>query len=193
MKIAKHIFLVTSLIISANTNAALIERLGGQAYYDDVSDLTWLADAAGAGTMTWDDAMTWASGLSVNGVTGWRLPEYVYPGTVNELSDLFYNTLGGSSGVPISISHNSNYDLFTNALSVRYWTSNIEYCLGNATPCGTLFNFGGGFTDSDPTYLTNYAWAVYTGDVGAVPVPAAVWLFVTGLVGLVSFARHNKA
>ena len=35
------------------------------------------------------------------------------------------------------------------------------------------------------------AWAVHTGDVSAVPIPAAVWLFGSGLIGLVSFARRN--
>ncbi|MCK5092950.1 MAG: VPLPA-CTERM sorting domain-containing protein, partial [Gammaproteobacteria bacterium] len=39
-----------------------------------------------------------------------------------------------------------------------------------------------------------YAWAVHDGDVGAsvVPVPAAVWLFGSGLIGLVGFARRKK-
>ena len=37
--------------ISISANAALIERLGGLAYYDTEADLTWLADAnAGAGS-----------------------------------------------------------------------------------------------------------------------------------------------
>jgi len=31
------------------------------------------------------------------------------------------------------------------------------------------------------------------GDVSAVPVPAAVWLFGSGLVGLVGIARRKKA
>ena len=37
------------------------------------------------------------------------------------------------------------------------------------------------------------AWAVQSGDVGAVPVPAAVWLFGSGLLGLVGVARRKKA
>ncbi|MGD2138480.1 MAG: JDVT-CTERM domain-containing protein [Gammaproteobacteria bacterium] len=46
-----------------------------QAYYDDVADLTWLADANAAGTtMNWHAATAWAAGLNINGVTGWRLP-----------------------------------------------------------------------------------------------------------------------
>ncbi len=47
-----------------------------EAYYDTVLDITWLADANAAGTtMTWADANTWAAGLDINGVTGWRLPD----------------------------------------------------------------------------------------------------------------------
>src|SRR3989344_3850600 len=46
-----------------------------EAYYDTVLNITWLANANYAGTaMTWANANTWASGLNINGVTGWRLP-----------------------------------------------------------------------------------------------------------------------
>lgn len=58
-------------------NAATFE-----AYYDTVLNVSWLADANFAmtsgydadGLMTWNEADTWASNLSVFGVTGWRLP-----------------------------------------------------------------------------------------------------------------------
>ena len=36
-----------------------------------------------------------------------------------------------------------------------------------------------------------FAWAVADGDIGAVPVPAAVWLFGSGLIGLVGLARRK--
>ena len=58
-------------------NATTIE-----AYYDTTLDISWVADANLAftsgfdadGRMAWADANTWAANLSVNGVTGWRLP-----------------------------------------------------------------------------------------------------------------------
>jgi hypothetical protein len=37
------------------------------------------------------------------------------------------------------------------------------------------------------------AWAVRDGDVSAVPVPAAVWLFGSGLLGLIGIAKRKKA
>jgi len=36
-----------------------------------------------------------------------------------------------------------------------------------------------------------YAWAVRSGDVSAVPVPAAMWLFGSGLLGLIGVARRK--
>ena len=38
----------------------------------------------------------------------------------------------------------------------------------------------------------NYAWVVQSGDVGAVPVPAAVWLFGSGLIGMIGLMRKKR-
>ena len=72
--------LCASLLISASgaANAALVERLGGLAYYDTDADLTWLADANYAftsgydadGRMTLADANAWVANLNIAGVTG---------------------------------------------------------------------------------------------------------------------------
>jgi len=128
------------LLISTNTQAALMERLGGLAYYDDVAELTWLADAnAAGGIMTWADANTWAANLDVAGVTGWRLPETVQPDvscayqynnvsygtncTGSEMGNLFYNVLGGHAGSEITMEHNANYNLFSNIQAPIYWSA----------------------------------------------------------------------
>ena len=196
MKNIKSTLLITSLALSTNVNAALIERLDGLAYYDDVHNLTWLANANPTGSrMTWQEAMDWAEGLSVNGVTGWRLPDYTHPFPgpyYNELQDMFYDTLGGTSGVPISVSHNANYDYFSNIMDDRYWTTATEtMCEGGQELCGVVFNMSRGITNSwNIEYSIGYAWAVYDGDV--VPVPAAVWLFGSGLIGLIGVARRKR-
>ena len=51
-KIIKNIIGIWGLVIITITaaNAALISRLDGQAYYDDVLDITWLTNANLAGT-----------------------------------------------------------------------------------------------------------------------------------------------
>lgn len=84
-----------------------------EAYYDTTLDITWLADANAAGTsMNWADANTWAAGLDVNGVTGWRLPTvapingstFQTNFTTNATSDRGYATSAGwlDTGVPVS-------------------------------------------------------------------------------------------
>jgi hypothetical protein len=195
-------------VITLPTQAALISVLGGQAYYDDVADLTWLANANAAGTtMTWAAANAWAASLDINGVTGWRLPDtlqpdascsnqssdtsYGYNCTGSEMGNLFYNVLGGVAGTSIDTTHNSNYDLFSNVQSFVY-RSSTEYA---PYPTDAWYlDFFNGLQDVAPKGFDNYfAWAVHSGNAGAVPVPAAVWLFSSGLLGLIGVARRKAA
>ncbi len=134
---------VAAFNASAALNGVLPATPGGsdfQAYYDDVADLTWLADANAAGAdMTWISAKNWAAGLNVAGITGWRLADtlqpdascdsqdasgsYGYNCTGSEMGNLFYNVLGGSAPSSITVVHNANYDLFSNVQADGYWTA----------------------------------------------------------------------
>ena len=206
MKIFKMAAITAALVVSTSANSALIERLGGLAYYDDVADLTWLADANYAqtsgfdadGRMYWVDANSWAAGLNVGGVDGWRLADTDpalsgYNQTGSEMGNLFYNVLGGVAGNSITTTHNANYDLFSNVQSLGYWSA-TEYApnTNNAWLFVTADDGGQGLQDVYGKYLSMHAWAVQSGDVSAVPVPAAVWLFGSGLVGLVGLARRKR-
>lgn len=91
----KSIFAVaaTLCLASVSADAALYSRLGGQAYYDDTLDITWMQDAALAvtnnfgvsgidaqGRMTWDTANSWIAAMNnanYLGVNTWRLPHMV--------------------------------------------------------------------------------------------------------------------
>ena len=58
------------------------------------------------------------------------------------------------------------------------------------------FSMNGGHQSNSsktPRLNGDYAWAVQSGDISAVPVPAAVWLFGSGLIGLAGFDRRKKA
>lgn len=213
-------------VVSFSADAALVSRLGGLAYYDDVADLTWLADANAAqtsgydtdGRMTWATASSWAAGLDVAGVTGWRLPDTIdvdndgptytnfYQGvdsgynitTHSELSNMFYNVLGNTasydtSGVATGCTA-PNYCLtntgpFSNLQSDFYWAR--EYA--PSTNGAWYFNMSSGFQLHLSKTDNLYAWAVQSGDVSAVPVPAAMWLFGCGLLGLIGVARRKSA
>lgn len=89
---------ITALLFAAGLLAALpaqaaLHDRGGGLIFDDVLNITWLADANYAktsghdsdGRMTWDNAMAWADNLvySVRNVdyTDWRLPTIVDTGT----------------------------------------------------------------------------------------------------------------
>ena len=206
-------YLLTAFLIASpfTANSALLERLGGLAYYDEDADLTWLADANASGTeMNWDDAIAWAESLDVNDVTGWRLPNAIQPDatcdtqtelspgligssgfncTGSEMGNLFYNVLDNSSG---SL---SNAGPFTDIQS-RYWT-------GTSVPHPYIvmgFDMSNGeqgfydYFESFPSVKsTENVWAVYDGDVSAVPVPAAVWLFGSGLICMIGLTSRKKA
>jgi hypothetical protein len=209
---------------TATSHAVLQSRLGGLAYYDTDANLTWLADVnavagsaydthiPGSGLMTWAVASTWAAGLGVDGVTGWRLPTtlqpdsgcdsqfdpggglaiqgYHYDCTASEMGNLFYNVLGGTARDSITTNHNDNYDLFSNIQSSYYWSS-TDYAPD--TDSAWYFVFDGGDQWNLGKGANTYAWAVHSGDVGAVPIPPALCLFGSGLLGLIGLARKKAA
>ena len=186
-------------VITLPSHAALTYVLGGQAVYDDVAKLSWTTNANINGLMTWDAANTWAQNLTVDGVGGWRLPTTLQPDlscdgqssgvsvgfncTGSEMGNLFYTVLGNTSG---SL---TNTGSFSNVQSNLYWSS-TEYA---PLPVSAwVFNFGNGSQQSDGKNGDNVAWAVQSGNVGAVPVPAAVWLFGSGLLGLIGVGRQRR-
>jgi len=87
---------------------------------------------------------------------------------------------------------------FTNLFSWYYWYDEPYVKEGQIDKHWT-FKFDSGVQGSPPVNpglnVNEYAWAVRAGDVLApVPVPAAVWLFGSGLLGLSAVARRkNKA
>ena len=168
------------------------------------------------GLMDWSTANAWAAGLNPygSGVTGWRLPtvtdtgasgcDFAYTGTdcgynvntaTGEMAHMFYTTLGNkayydTSGVgPQAGWGLTNTGLFSNVQSSSYW-SGTEYAPD--TSIAWHFAFNDGSQDPVSKVVGAYAWAVRPGDVAAVPVPAAAWLFGSGLLGLLGVARARR-
>jgi hypothetical protein len=149
------------------------------------------------GTMDWWGGQAWIGYLnktSYDGYSNWALPTTVsatfgFSQTGSQMGELFYNELGGVAGGSISTTHNANYNLFTNVQSNEYW-SGSEYAFN---PGGAwLFGTDGGVQVVGGKFNQLYAWAVRPGDVAAVPLPAAFWLFGSGLMGLLGLRRRGN-
>jgi len=117
---------------------------------------------------------------------------------VSEMGHMFYVTLGNlgacipnGGGSSTSCNTQTGFGLSNTAdfLNVQgdYW-SGSELNSGIAWK----FFFGNGSQGNFGKNTALFAWAVRSGDVSAVPVPAAVWLFGSGLMGLLGLARRKR-
>ena len=114
---------------------------------------------------------------------------------VSEMGHMYYVTLANlgfcDPGLPWCTEQSgwgaSNTGPFANAANFFFTT--------DAFNNPWLFNFSAGSKTPNAfgNFANVFAWAVHPGDVGSVPVPAAVWLFGSGFLGLISVARVNKA
>lgn len=209
-----------SLCMAGPADAYLASRLGGQAYYDDVLDITWLADANAAGTrLSWSAANAWAAGLNVEGVTGWRLPTLVdtgasgcnrsFSGTdcgfnaqtgtaattvYSELASLWYDTLGN---VPYFDTAGNPIPISARSTNHSGPFSNLEYDYWfdqEHVPYpddAYYFSVVSGDQNVDLKTELYSAWAVHSGDVGELPEPATAWLIVSGLIGMIGSTRRK--
>jgi hypothetical protein len=136
------------------------------------------------------------AGLTIGGIGGWRLPsaDVNGDGTVVDcfgggLADCADNEMGylyweeGVTGAAPGP--------FQNLEPGVYW-SGTELAPNPNNAWSFSFLSGIQFIDIK-NVNANFAWAVHSGDVSAVPIPAAVWLFGSGLLGLIGIARTRKA
>lgn len=164
----------------STANAVLESRLGGQAYYDTELNITWAADANINGAHDWWAQWIWASGLTIGGVSGWRLPS-AEGGFVNEMYFLYWNE-GITAATP---------GVFSNVQSSVYW-SGTE--LVEDRPYAFIFFFNSGYTLDDIKSYPHFAWAVHDGDVGAglVPEPEMYAMMFIGLLAMFGFIRLRQ-
>jgi hypothetical protein len=206
--------LAAAALLAANAHAALIDRGNGM-IYDNVLDITWLQDAKYAatsdgtdGTMYWDQALRWADELEYSGFTDWRLPsanlignsvfsndgstDYGYNVTRSEVGHLFYVDLQNDSGVgPVNASFidglTGQPKSFLNFEDDPFWYSE------GGVYTGWLFDARNGLQyGHEQGDARAYAFAVRDGDVATVPVPSAVWLLSSALIGLAGLARRKS-
>ncbi len=207
-------------LVSAGASQAALWDRGGGLIYDDVLDVTWLQDvnyavtsgAVSEGFNKWSDAMTWVDELeyydSVRGVTydDWRLPDTgdnPYSGwniKSSEMGYMYYINFGGTKNHyngPEFANGGDTDDMrsFLNLdTNYEYWTS-TEFSTPVADKWAYYFYFGSGYqgTEMKSYIFPSCAWAVRDGDVASVPVPGAVWLMGSGLLGFAGLRRKFKA
>lgn len=170
------------------------------------------------GLMDLVSAKTWVDNLVYGGYSDWRLAgnkpvngvsfnfNYSSNGSTDvgyniisvnaELSYMYYVNLGLVGSVsPSGVFQTSTYpyppSLVNNLQPYAYWSGSEPTSNPNNA---WMFHFwGGNQNDWNPRVNTYYSWAVRDGDVAAVPVPGAVWLFGTGLVGLLGLKRRGNS
>lgn len=178
-----------ALISATGANAALVASADGKSVYDTDTKSTWLSNVNLANTNTFG-----VSGINANGSMGWYVAQN-WIGAMNAVNYLGYNdwrlpTYTGNEITNLLL----NTSLFSNIQSGHYWTSNWwdmgpdawGYPQGIAI---STFNFSNNVTNYDPSWYNNYSLAVRSDPV---PVPIALWLFGSGLIGLAGVAGIKK-
>jgi hypothetical protein len=192
--------------ITVSANAALFSRLGGAAAYDDVLDITWLTDAdLSGGNADWGTQVTWAANLNTLGFDDWRLASMSVTAGVpdagpqtsidscttgvacptNELGHMYDFNMGDTGGDKTG-THTIG-DVTLTDVQATYWS-------GTELDSTRAWRFSpiNGSQNGVDTDVFSYGWAVRSGDVSAVPIPAAVWLFGSAL-GLLGWMRRKAA
>lgn len=190
-----------ALLVSASANATLEPRLGGKAYYDTESNLTWATPAAARSIK---EQIAFVSDLIIDGIDGWRIPDRPeFFNFTNNYSDCSYPTGGGCPPyIPAS-----PIDEYSWAWGVN-WISHGSY---NNTPDGyedfAVTVYGITYGTYIPAYANGYmldfvmlindqdnarytVWPVHTGDVALIPEPATYAMLLAGL-GLLGLMTHK--
>ena len=72
IRLTLRVAAITALLSSVSANATLEPRLGGKAYYDTETDLTWAITDNIQRTIV--DQLDFVSNLVIDGIDGWRIP-----------------------------------------------------------------------------------------------------------------------
>jgi len=216
MKLWNLIAATTTLILSVNVNAAIVEidwNLSGDNLItrDTSSGLDWL-------DLTVTNGMSYNT-VSLELISGGSLEGWRYA-TNTEVTSLWSNwgldfvedtfiTIPGldpavySATDIIGDTFNNSFSGFTVGAvgmtsDLNPVNSDYKFIMGvyhvDHHPTQQLTAYmGGSINDTVHIDVANPMQGSYLVQVSSVPVPAAAWLFGSGLIGLVGFARRKKA
>lgn len=174
------------------------------------------------GTMNWYAANAWANTLSYRGYDDWRLPNIVDLGndgchyigpdcgynpdtSGSEMAHLYYDELNRVAEVDQNGQAQSGYGIFGNGddgvgktgsvgpfyniTAMIYWSATAEQ---PASSGALAFGMYDGLQSEYNSLDRFWAIPVRVGDVAAVPLPAAVWLFAPSVVALFGLNRRGR-
>lgn len=164
-----------------------------------------------AGYMDWNKANQWINAMNSDGGTGylgvnnWRLTTVpVFDGdcSINpagagfncrgsEFGHLFYDEFNATAGSSYTTGNPAQTGLFSNIqTTANYWTGSTY----SGTTFARVFNMSNGQQAGQLIDVASpgFAWAMTNGDVSPVPVPAAVWLLGSGLLGFAGIKRFRR-
>jgi len=162
------------------------------------------------GSMSWFAAQAWIKYLNYISYAGsnmWALPSTVddpasltdgrgsHPAaSSSQMAQLFLDGLGQNPSSGLKISHNSAYDLFSGALQTAY-RSGTEYSIDPDYNYQVWQHMEMGlYQYRENKFGDFWVLAVAPGQVGAlsaVPVPGAIWLLGSGLLGVLGLRRRK--
>jgi len=187
LKAAQAIAFITFLIISGNVNSAFIDN--GLTTTDTLTTLEWL-DLTETETFSYDQ-------VDLELLTGGLFDGY-RRATGAEISNMFAN-FGLVTG-PINATHLEFISLFGQTSSQGNYAESFGYA--DSSSYSMAYVYGLDFYTPGENYL------VYTGGlhhnksinfdgfgsflvVKTVPIPAAIWLFGSGIIGLIGVTRKK--
>jgi len=182
MKFWKPISLTAALVFSSSANAALIT----ETFTSTVSSGAF-AGAIATGSFTYENSLIIGDGfIDLNqGLSSVSLT--VFGQTFTEANDIAYSR--GLPGLEFENGALTLLDFYISETSMLV-DGSLDNDVTNINLEGV--NDFGSFT-LNQTASNTYNGSFIVNELSTVPVPAAVWLFGSGLIGLVGIARRKKA
>jgi len=141
-----------------------------------------------------------ASGSSLNGIDGTELPnidmpwEFLGPSGMHQTTSPI--TVNGGSGDSFTLDMSGwgyTWNTIENVSMVQVGATTITCETGSGCSDNSSYTLDGAFNVSGGGF-TNVSYSLHLeGTVSSVPVPAAAWLFGSGLIGLAGLARRKKS
>ena len=189
----KYILSMVVMFYTAQSTAATLTYSGDQ-----------LTGANGVEALgeTWNVTFHDGSFDYVDSLYGLSTPFFTYEESIilTEALAADMSALAGGVLDPENVNGCSNFNVSCSIVTPYTFTTFVDDFLGtdmrvtghsvSVSPSSTI----SGDTETTAVRSTDFGHISYAAwEVSAVPVPAAIWLFGSGLIGLVGFARRKKA